>query len=96
MKIDYVDKEVLYPRFGYFQLPDQIQVRKDLPNCVQRFVLAHELYHSTDKETIWWRREIKANYTAMKQFPLGFIITMLMSLSPYRLLYYMKRFEERK
>ena len=46
-QVIYRTKEDLYPRFG-LAMPDQqrVHVREDLPGCVKRFVISHELYLS--------------------------------------------------
>lgn len=91
--IEYVTKETLYPSFGMYYSDGRIQIRNDLPSKVKDFVLAHELYHSTDKATHWIWREIKANIVAFMKHPLGGLITFFMSLAPYRLKYYYHRFK---
>jgi hypothetical protein len=94
MQINYVSKETLYPKFGFCSSDGQtIQIREDLPGIVGDFVLMHEMYHSTDKSTNWLWREIKANCYAFIKNPIGGIITVFMSLSPYRLKYYFMRFK---
>ena len=82
-------REDLYPRFG-LALPDkqQVYVRGDLPRCVKRFVISHELYHLWDKGQWWIWREVKANAHAAIRHPIGFTACVLMSLAPYRLKYY--------
>ena len=95
VEILYVDKMTLYPRFGYY---DQrtISIRSDLPEMVQDFILSHELFHSRDIENRWWLREIKANLHAFRKYPFGGLVTAFLSLSPVRLMYYVKRFREGK
>jgi hypothetical protein len=91
-EVIYQTREVLYPRFG-FALPDkqQVYVREDLPECVKRFVIRHELYHLVDKAQWWVWREVKANAHAAIRHPIGFTACVLMSLAPYRLWYYVQR-----
>jgi len=88
----YQARENLYPRFG-LALPEkqQVYVREDLPACVKRFVISHELYHLVDKAQWWVWREIKANAHAAIRHPIGFIACVMMSLAPYRLRYYAQR-----
>lgn len=93
MKILYVSKSEIYPSFGLCYADGTIKIREDLPQCVKDFLVAHEIYHTTDKETIWWKRELKANWAGMKANMGGFIIAMFMSLSLYRLKYYYQRFK---
>ena len=91
-EIIYVSKDQLYPRFGYAEPSKQIAyVREDLPNCVKKFVTAHELYHLRDKAKRWVWREIRANIAGALKHPIGFTVCVLMSLAPYRLWYYWKR-----
>jgi len=93
MKIYYVDKDQLYPSFGKaFWNTKIIWVRNDLSDRVKRFVLEHEKQHLKDgKMSFWWWGEIRANMCGMWKEPRGFITTVFLSLSPYRLLYYCKR-----
>jgi hypothetical protein len=95
-EVIYQTREVLYPRFR-FAFPDkqQVYVRDDLPGCVKRFVISHELYHLKDKAQWWIWREIKANTYAAIRHPIGFIACVLMSLAPYRLWYYGQRIRGR-
>ena len=85
-------REDLYPRFG-LALPDkqQIYVRGDLPGCVKRFVISHELYHLKDRAQWWVWREVKATVHATMRHPIGFIACVSMRLAPYRLKYYGQR-----
>jgi len=85
-------RDDLYPRFG-LAFPDeqQVYVREDLPRCVKRFVISHELYHLVDKAQWWVLREVKATVHATMRHPIGFIACVLMSLAPYRLKYYAQR-----
>jgi hypothetical protein len=91
-EVIYQTRDDLYPRFG-LALPEkqQVYVREDLPGCVKRFVISHELYHLVDKAqwSVW--REIKASAHAAMRNPIGFIACVLMSLAPYRLRYYGQR-----
>jgi hypothetical protein len=91
-EVIYQTREDLYPRFG-LALPDkqQVYVREDLPGCVKRFVINHELYHLVDKAQWWVLREVKATVHATMRHPIGFIACVLMSLAPYRLKYYGQR-----
>ena len=91
-EVIYQTREVLYPRFG-FAFPDkqQVYVRDDLPGCVKRFVISHELYHLVDKAQWWVLREVKATVHAAIGHPIGFIACVMMSLAPYRLRYYGQR-----
>ena len=91
----YVSKEEIAPNFGYWK-PGEIKIRTDLPIPAKEFVLSHELYHDTDKETNWFLREVKANMYAAKKHPLGFVIVVVLSFAPYRLSYYYNRFKEGK
>jgi hypothetical protein len=91
-EVIYQTRDDLYPRFG-LALPEkqQVHVRDDLPGCVKRFVINHELYHLKDKAQWWVWREIKASAHAAMRHPIGFIACVLMSLVPYRLRYYAQR-----
>lgn len=93
VKINFVPKESLYPAFGR-AYRDEVRVREDLSPRIKRFVLAHELYHTGDY-TIWggWvGREIRANIVPAITDPVGFASTVLASLTPSRLLFYLQRF----
>jgi len=91
-EVTYCSKEQLYPKFGCALLSKQVAyVRDDLPDCVQEFVITHELYHLQDRSKWWVWREMKANIVGALKHPMGFAICALMSLAPYRLWYYLKR-----
>ena len=96
MQIRYVPKSEIYPMFGCYISDGTIKIREDLPECMKDFLKVHETYHSTDKETIWWKREIKANWAGLLLHPVGFIVTMFMSLAPYRLKWYWERFKKKQ
>ena len=104
-KIKYVSKKKLYPAFGDAQeIPPRIRVRKDLPKLVKKFVLEHEKYHIRDwqrltkenKKYYWIWGEIKANIYSAIRHPLGSIITLIMSLQPYRIKLYIQRIKKGK
>jgi len=104
-KIIYVPKSKLYPTFGDSrEIPPKIRVRKDLPKAVKRFVLEHEKYHIRDwqrltrenKKYYWILGEIKANIYGALKHPFGFLICAIMSLQPYRIKFYFKRFKQGK
>ncbi len=95
--IIYVDKsELKEGQFGVCLKDDTIKIREDLPNCVKDFLIVHETYHISDKATNWIIRELKANWIGFKKHPIGFLVTMIMSLSLCRWKYYWQRFKERK
>ena len=104
-ELKYVAKNKLYPAFGYADIKNQkAYVREDLPKLVKVFVAEHELYHLKDKpqipENLWKRRfagfwaELKANLYAGIRHPLGFLITIILSLQPYRIKLYLDRFKK--
>lgn len=94
MQTYYVKKESLYPSFGqclvYTDGRVVINIREDLPACVKSFLVVHEGYHSGDTETSWLKREVKANISGLRAHPWGFLVTCIMSLAPYRILYYIR------
>ena len=91
----YTKKEELQPAFGYAQ-SNVAQVREDLRPPVKRFVRAHEIYHLTDENKWggWIGREIRANLIPALQDPIGFFCTVVESLRPERLKFYLNRFKE--
>jgi hypothetical protein len=90
--ITYVNKEQIYPRFGYADPEaNRAYVRNDLPKRVREFVAAHESYHLLDDAKWWVWREIKASVYAAWKYPIGFLRVCFMSLAPYRLKYYWDR-----
>ncbi len=94
-KIRYVSKKKLYPAFGdTYNEKNIVFVRKDLPLAVKKFVKEHELYHLKDKSKNWVWREIKANVYGLFKHPFGFLLCVIMSLAPYRLRFYFKRFRK--
>jgi hypothetical protein len=99
-KVSYVSKEKLYPAFGEALVdPPRIKIRKDLPKNVKRFVLAHEKYHLKDwerckkkgKKYSVFLGEIRASFFPAFRYPLGFLLTIILSLQPYRLRLYFNR-----
>jgi hypothetical protein len=91
-EVIYQNRENLYPSFGVaLRGKDQVYVRKDLPECVKRFVISHELYHLRDKAQWWIWMEVKATIHAAMRHPIGFVACASMSLAPYRLRYYWQR-----
>jgi hypothetical protein len=91
-EVIYQTRKDLYPRFGLALRDKQlVYVRDDLPGCVKRFVIGHELYHLKDKAQWWIWREVKATIHAAMRHPIGFIACVLMSLAPYRFWYYLQR-----
>jgi hypothetical protein len=100
MNINYVDKlELEDGQFGVcigFGDNAIIKIRRDLPYSMKNFILAHELYHTTDKAKWWVWREIKANWAGCKQYPYGCLQTIIKSLSLNRLKYYFNRIKKGK
>jgi hypothetical protein len=96
-EVIYQTRENLYPRFGLALLGKrQVYVRKDLPECVKRFVISHELYHLRDKAQWWIWMEVKATIHAAMRHPTGFVACVSMSLAPNRLRYYWQRIRGRE
>lgn len=92
-KVKYVSKGKLHPAFGDINAKKNIAyVRKDLPLVLKKFVKEHELYHLKDESKSWVWREIKANVYGLFKHPFGFLLCVIMSLAPYRLMFYFKRF----
>ena len=89
-KISYVDKNEIYPLFGRANwLTGDIEIQKGLPKLVDEFVLEHEKYHIRDgKFSSIIGREIRANGYAAVRHPIGFLMTVAMSLTPDRIEYY--------
>ncbi len=105
LKINYVPKTKIYPAFGEaWEKTQTINIRKDLPKAVQKFLIEHEKFHLKDwahlnknkKEYNWIIGELKAGFYGAIKHPFGFLICFLMSLSPSRLKFYWKRFKEGK
>jgi hypothetical protein len=95
-EVIYQTRENLYPNFGLaLRGKDQVYVRKDLPECVKRFVISHEVYHLGDKAQWWIWMEVKATIHAAMRHPMGFVACASMSLAPYRLRYYWQRIRGR-
>ena len=93
--IKIVPREELYPKFGYaIPVGQTAYIREDLPFSVQLFVQDHELYHLRDKAEWWVWREVKANLISGIRHPIGFVACCILSLSPDRLKFYIKRFKE--
>jgi len=98
MKIDYVPKEKLFPYFGTkYKNEDRIEVRDDLPEAVQYFVLNHEIFHlSHDFKSLLWE-EIRANIHGFLKTPLGFFHCLFLTATDIeRLKDYFNRFVLRR
>jgi len=96
-EVIYQTRENLYPRFGLALLgKGQVYVRKDLPECVKRFVISHELYHLGDKTQWWIWMEVKATIHAAIRHPIGFVACASLSLAPHRIRYYWQRIRGRE
>lgn len=91
-KVEFVDKEAIAPAFGYAKNHTAF-VRRDLRPAVKQFVLTHELYHLQDKAVWggWLGKEIRANISATMKHPLGFVQTVILSLKPDRIRFYIHR-----
>ena len=59
----------------------EIYIKKELPECVKKSVIAHEFQHEKDCGKGYNRfvRELRANIAGMKH-PIGFITCVVMSL----------------
>jgi hypothetical protein len=92
MKVQLVDKRMLFPAFGKADPSTQTAyVRNDLPKSVQSFVVAHELYHLSDKTKWWLWREIKATLCIDWRHWKGFLLCAFMSMRVARLKFYATR-----
>ena len=91
--IKITEKEELYPKFGQaLRNPDIILVRSDLPRWVMISTIVHELYHVLDtKAKLTWWREIRAILAQLFIPFIGGLGVIIMSLSPYRLKFYIER-----
>lgn len=72
--------------FGY-AYKGNIYLRENLPAKVERALLRHEVYHVEDKQT-WlgkYGKEIRANAHTVLHDPIGFLATLLHSLTASRL-----------
>ncbi|SHI81314.1 hypothetical protein SAMN02745216_00578 [Desulfatibacillum alkenivorans DSM 16219] len=93
VKIVYCPGDSIKPAFGLADTASRtVYVSRDLPGPVKDFVLKHELFHIKDRRGFWFWREAKANMAAGFEHPLGFCWCALMSLQPYRLRFYLRRF----
>jgi hypothetical protein len=104
-RVTYVSRSELFPVFGNAEeVPPIIKIRKDLPKVVQKFVLSHEKYHIKDwqrlagqnKRYYWILGEIKANVYGAIKHPFGFLLCVIMSLQPYRIKFYLRKFKKGK
>jgi len=98
MKIDYIPKGKLYPYFGTkYKNEDRIEIRNDLPEVVQYFVLNHEIFHLTHNyKSLFWE-EIRANLHGFMKTPLGFFYCLFLTIMDInRLNDYFNRFVLRR
>ena len=93
--VRYLAKESLRPAWGYGG-NNVAAVRDDLPPTVKRFVLAHEIYHCTDKAKWggWIGREIRANVIPALKDPIGALTALIYNFNPDRIKFYIRRFRE--
>lgn len=95
MEIKYLPAKLMRPKFGVcFPATQIIWINEDLPGIAKSFVLEHELYHARDTAKYWLWREVKANVYAACKHPLGALCTIILSLSPARIGFYLKKFKE--
>jgi len=83
-----------YPYFGLtFPTTFQVYVRHDLPKIVIKSVLAHEYQHIKDRDRhlYLWTLEARAWYAGFMAQPFGFLLGILMSLTPERIKLYYNR-----
>lgn len=84
LTIIYAPRERLAPAFGEaWPFMDTAYVRDDLPRLVKKFTRAHEIYHLIDNYK-WWGRfgqELRANFAAAIECPLGFILAFFLTLT---------------
>jgi len=84
----FLKKEQLAPFFGKAigNIKDKtcfVVVREDLHPFIERFVIEHELYHLRDEKK-WLGvlgREIRANVVPAFYNPIGFLVTILATLT---------------
>lgn len=105
VKIKYVTKKALFPAFGLANFETKtVYIRKDLPKLAREFVLQHELYHIKDYDSLTKRKEgysvfkgeIKANFFPFLKDPMGGIITLILSLNPKRIKFYVDLYITKK
>ena len=97
ISINYVPKESLYPAFGFAWVGLGLaEIREDLPWSIKRFVLAHEIYHLTDKWSWggWMGRELRANIICGLEDPKGFLATVMASFTRDRIKFYLHRLKD--
>jgi hypothetical protein len=96
--IVYVPKEEISPAFGYWSSNHTIKIRNDLPVAMKEFLLDHEMHHDSNTEIgeFWAKEELEANWSAALKHPWGAFLTILYSLAPYRIAFYIQRFKDGK
>lgn len=94
----YIDAEQMLrwtgqPYFGItYHAERVIAVRSDLPAVVQKSVLGHERWHfENGNKKGWWASEAPAWWAGFKAHWLGFLLGILMSLTPSRIWLYIQR-----
>lgn len=81
--------------FGY-SVPSNglVLIRNNLPDSVTKSVIAHEMYHTNDKNfytSSVFMRELRANIAGFKATPVGWFRGILLSLTPSRIWLYIRR-----
>lgn len=96
--VEFVQKDEIYPAYGYSMGSNYAMVRKDLPVRIKNFVKKHELYHCQDEST-WGGRlgsELRANLIPGLKDPLGLAATAISSLKAERLRFYWNNYFKKK
>lgn len=101
MSVKFIDKREMVrlfggPYFGYTSFGSKtIYIRRGLPKWVEESVFAHERRHLMDlqagRRDSLWVREARAWWDGFKAQPVGFLLSIIMSLTPARLWLYTKR-----
>lgn len=92
IKIKYVTKKEIYPLFSNSDKKKKvIFIRKDLSNISKRFLEVYELNYMRSKCKSWFCKLITSGIKSFFKRPLGAIWTLILSLKPYRIKFYIQK-----
>jgi len=91
-KIKYVTKKEIYPLFSNSDVKKKIIfIRKDLSNISKKFLEVYELNYMKSKCKHWFCKLITSGIKSFFKKPLGAIWTLILSLQPSRIKFYIQK-----
>jgi len=92
VKTKYVTKKEIYPLFSNSDVKKKIIfIRKDLSKISKEFLEVYELNYMKSKYKHWFCKLITSGIKSFFKKPLGAIWTLILSLHPYRIKFYIQK-----